>query len=85
MSRLRKALAAVWDFIVGDDWRAAAGVVLALAAVALLEAAGVEAWWVLPPCVVLVLVLSIRREARRAQAASAGMRPPAANQSGAPT
>jgi hypothetical protein len=37
-----------WDFVVGDDWRVAAGVVLAVAVTAALAHSGVAAWW-LPP------------------------------------
>lgn len=48
MRRLR-AFGAFWyDFVVGDDWRIALGVVLALGATAALVAAGVNAWWL--PC-----------------------------------
>lgn len=61
MSRLRAFGAFWWDFIVGDDWRIAAAVVVALAATAGLAAAGVAAWWLLPLVVALVLVLSLYR------------------------
>ena len=47
-----------WDFVVGDDWVVAAGTVAALAVTAL---AGV--WWLLPPAVVALLYLSLRRAA----------------------
>jgi hypothetical protein len=50
-----------WDFVVGDDWRVAAGVAGALAATAVLVQWGVNAWWLLPAAVVLVLVDSLRR------------------------
>jgi hypothetical protein len=53
-----------WDFIVGDDWRAAAGLGLALAATWLLTRSGVNAWWFLPPAVAVVLVDSLRRATR---------------------
>jgi hypothetical protein len=53
-----------WDFIVGDDWRIAAGVILALAATAGLAAAGLAAWWLLPLVVALLLVLSLHRATR---------------------
>jgi hypothetical protein len=56
-----------WDFVVGDDWRVAAGVAVAIAAAAALTAAGVAAWWFLPAAVALLLALSLRREARRAE------------------
>lgn len=55
-----------WDFIVGDDWRVAAGVVAALAVTAGLAAAGVPAWWFLPVTVLVLLGLSLRRAIRHA-------------------
>ena len=54
-----------WDFIVGDDRRVAAGVVVALALTSLLTHEGVNAWWLLPVVVVLVLGLSLRRAVDR--------------------
>jgi hypothetical protein len=54
-----------WDFVVGDDPVTAAGIVLAIALTAALEAAGVSAWWLMPLAVAAVLGLSLRREARR--------------------
>jgi hypothetical protein len=53
-----------WDFVVGDDWRVAVGVALAIVAVAVLHHEHVAAWWVLPLAVLLVLYLSLRRAAR---------------------
>ena len=50
-----------WDFVVGDDWRAAAGVVLAIAATAALVASGIDAWWLMPAAVAGLLWLSLRR------------------------
>jgi hypothetical protein len=38
--------------------------VLAIAATAALVAAGVDAWWLMPIAVALVLALSLRRETR---------------------
>jgi len=61
MSGLSALLAGVWEFVVGDDWRTAAGVVVALAATALLAGAGVAAWWVMPLAVLGLLGLSLRR------------------------
>ena len=49
-----------WDFVVGDDWVAAAGVVIGLAVTAVLGA-----WWVLPLAVAVVLAASLARAARR--------------------
>jgi hypothetical protein len=53
-----------WDFIVGDDWQAAAGVLLAIGATAVLVAVGVNAWWLMPAAVAIVLWLSLLRAAR---------------------
>jgi hypothetical protein len=53
-----------WDFVVGDDWRTAAGVVLAIAITAALVKAGVDAWWLMPVAVASVLWLSLRRATR---------------------
>ena len=53
-----------WDFIVGDDWRVAVGVLLAFGVTALLAATSVPAWWVLPLAVAAVLWLSLLRAAR---------------------
>jgi hypothetical protein len=53
-------LEAIWDFVVGDDWRTAAGVVVAIAATAALQDAGVAAWWVIPVAVLALLVRSLR-------------------------
>ena len=56
-----------WDFLVGDDWRVAAGIVLALGLTALLAVTSVPAWWVLPLAVAAVLWLSLRRVAPAAR------------------
>jgi hypothetical protein len=48
-----------WDFIVGDDWLSAAGVAIGLGITGALEA-----WWVLPIAVALVLTLSLVRATR---------------------
>jgi CBS-domain-containing membrane protein len=45
-----------WDFIVGDDWVAAAGVAVALAVTAI-----VATWWILPPAIALVLAVTLYR------------------------
>jgi hypothetical protein len=50
-----------YDFIVGDDWRVAAGVAAGLAATALVADRGASAWWFLPVVVVLVLAGALRR------------------------
>ena len=55
-----------WDFVVGDDWRVAAGLVVALGVCAALAQDGITAWWVVPPAVVLLLAESLRRATRSA-------------------
>jgi hypothetical protein len=64
MSRVKGFFVGVWEFVVGDDWRTAICVVLALGATALLADAGTSAWWFMPPVVIVVLALSLRRAAR---------------------
>jgi hypothetical protein len=53
-----------WNFVVGDDWRVAAGLAAAFAATWLLAHHGVAAWWLLPLAAALLLVASVAREAR---------------------
>jgi len=65
VSRLRAFGRFWWDFVVGDDWRVAAGVLLALVATKLLTSSGVNAWWLLPVAVVLLLAASLRRASGR--------------------
>ena len=63
-SRLR-AFGAFWyDFVIGDDWVIAAGIVLALVGTYLLNKAGVAAWWLLPLFVVILLPVSLWRATR---------------------
>lgn len=61
---MERFVSGVWEFIVGDDWRTALGVVLALAATAVLVDAGVSAWWVMPLSVLALLGISVRSAAR---------------------
>jgi hypothetical protein len=53
-----------WNFIVGDDWRVAVGLAAALGLTWLLESHDVDAWWLLPIAVALLLAGSVRRESR---------------------
>ena len=65
MARL-KAFGAFWyDFVIGDDWVLAAGVVLALAATALVATGSSTGWWIMPAAIVILLPLSIWRGTRR--------------------
>lgn len=67
MTHLRSAALATWEFVVGDDWRTALGVCVALGVVAILAGLGVAAWWVMPVAVAGLLWVSLRRfaQARR--------------------
>jgi hypothetical protein len=63
MLRFAKAVGQFWyDFIIGDDWRGAAVVAVALAATAVcVHVASVNAWWLLPAAVIAALGWSLRR------------------------
>jgi hypothetical protein len=61
-----KAFAAFWyDFIIGDDWLVAAGVVIGLALTYALSRTSVPAWWLLPLALALLLPLSLWRGTRK--------------------
>lgn len=65
LSRLR-AFGAFWyDFVVGDDWLVAAGVVAALVITSLAARHHPGVWWVIPAMVVVLLPVSLWRESRR--------------------
>jgi len=65
MSRLTAFARFWWDFVIGDDWTAAAAVAVLIAALDVLAHHSVNAWWLLPPAVVGALYVSLRRMARR--------------------
>ena len=61
-----RAFAAFWyDFVIGDDWLVAAGVVISLAITYALSRTAVPAWWLVPLALVLLLPLSLWRATRR--------------------
>lgn len=64
MTKLRSLVAFIWDFVVGDDWRIAVVVVVALGLTALLADTTVAAWWLVPVMVAGVLGLSVWSAAR---------------------
>ncbi|MDP9236080.1 MAG: hypothetical protein M3P30_01550 [Chloroflexota bacterium] len=55
-----------YDFIVGDDWQVAAGIVLAIGLSALLARTDAPAWWLLPLAAISLLGYSLWRATRRA-------------------
>jgi hypothetical protein len=60
------AFARFWyDFIVGDDWRIAVGIVGALGVTAPLAYSGIAAWWIMPVAVAALLSVSLWGVARR--------------------
>jgi hypothetical protein len=65
IARLR-AFGAFWyDFVIGDDWRVAIGVVVALTLTYLLSVTtSIAVWWVVPAAVLLLLPYSLLRVIR---------------------
>ena len=60
MKTVRRLLAGLWDFVVGDDpWLALAALV-AIGVTALACALGGNAWWVAPAVALLALWLTLR-------------------------
>jgi purine-cytosine permease-like protein len=64
IAALRQFCAFWYDFVIGDDWRVAVGVVVALTATYGLHRASVPSWWVVPAAVVLLLPYSLWRASR---------------------
>jgi hypothetical protein len=62
---MKKFGASLYEFIVGDDWRIAVAVVLALAITVGIARTAIPAWWVLPAAVVLILPVSLAIAVRR--------------------
>jgi hypothetical protein len=62
--RVEAFLRFLWDFVVGDDWRIAAGVVVALGITALVATTQLAAWWILPLAVLVLLAASVWHAAR---------------------
>jgi len=65
IGRLR-AFGAFWyDFIVGDDWQVAIGIVVGLVLTYGLARAGASAWWILSLTVAGLLPYSLYRATRK--------------------
>jgi hypothetical protein len=62
VSRLESFGRFLWDFVIGDDWRIAAGVAIALGLTAIV---GGTSWWILPLAVALLLGASVWSAARK--------------------
>jgi hypothetical protein len=70
MTRARELLGSFgrfwWDFVVGDDWTTAAGVLVALGATyGLVRGNARPAWWLLPLAAVAIVAVGVRRADRR--------------------
>ena len=69
-----KTFGAFWyDFIVGDDWSIAVGVVAAVGATALVHHTGLTAWPIVPIVVAIMLTSSIWRARSAKTAPTAAM------------
>lgn len=67
MNALRTFVRFWYDFIVGDDWRIAAGVVVCVTVVYLSAHHGANVWWLLPVMVAALLTFSVLHAVRRAR------------------
>jgi hypothetical protein len=66
MIRRIRAFGAFWyDFVVGDDWRVAAVILVAIVVTGVLSLNHIPAWWVLPVAVIAVVPWSVWRGRRR--------------------
>lgn len=65
MTYLKHFLLFWYNFLIGDDWMIAAGVVMALVVSAGLAHHQVNAWWVMLVAVVVLLAASLWRETHR--------------------
>jgi hypothetical protein len=67
MIRRLRSFGAFWyDFVVGDDWQVAVGVVSAIVLTYVLsQTTSIAVWWVLPLTVVVLLPYSVVRAVRR--------------------
>jgi hypothetical protein len=63
--RVRAFGAFVYDFVIGDDWWVAAGVVAGLAVTYALSHASVPVWWLIPALLLVLLPLTLWRAVRK--------------------
>ncbi|MFN2451261.1 MAG: hypothetical protein ABR541_02790 [Candidatus Dormibacteria bacterium] len=73
MNRVRAFGLFWWDFIVGDDYRVALGIVVVLGVSALLSHRGITAWWLPLVAVPALLAASVLIAARTTARARAGV------------
>ncbi len=65
MARAAAFLGFWYDFVVGDDWLVAVGVLVALVLTYAVSLTAVPAWWLMPVAVATLLPVSLRRLTRR--------------------
>ncbi len=65
VGRIKAIAAFFYDFVVGDDWRVAVGVVAALAVTYAVSRTSVPAWWIVPVAVLALLPFSLWRAVRK--------------------
>jgi hypothetical protein len=65
VGKLKGFFAFWYDFIVGDDWRVAAVVVVSLAVTYAVSQSSVPSWWIMPVAVAAILAGSLWRVTRR--------------------
>ena len=66
LTKRLKDFGAFWyDFVIGDDWRVAVVVVVALAATFGLSRTSIAAWWLMPVAVALILPITLWQARRR--------------------
>jgi hypothetical protein len=63
--RVRAFLAFLYDFVIGDDWRIAVGVVAGLAVTWAVSQTSVPSWWIMPAVLVILLPASLWRATRK--------------------
>jgi hypothetical protein len=64
MTQINALARFLWDFVIGDDWRIALAVTVALVLTLVLSNNGVSAWWLLPVVVAVILSVSVWSVAR---------------------
>ncbi|MBS1679621.1 MAG: hypothetical protein JST08_19795 [Actinobacteria bacterium] len=64
---IRRVALAVWDFVVGDDWRLALAAVAAIGLTAIVAALGLSAWWLAPLVALAALRWSLRGAAPKSR------------------
>jgi hypothetical protein len=64
---MRDVALGIWEFVVGDDWRVALGIVATLSATAAIAALDLPAWWLSPIATLAILYWSVRRGSGRSR------------------